>query len=101
MNRISIKCFYQTNIRGHDTKKYQLFVVTIGNAKITEKIVYHPAAPVLEYHKILAKICCLSSLTSDFHSTGDNRDVTTLWNCIELLLELHTGKFRNRTNFAN
>ena len=62
---------------------------------------YHPAAPVLEYHKNLANICCLSSLTSDFHSTEDNRDVTTLWNCIELLLELNTGKFRNRTNFAN
>ena len=28
---------YQTNIRGHETKTYPLFVVPIGKAKITEK----------------------------------------------------------------
>ena len=31
------KCFYQTNIRGQEKKKYRLFVVPIGNAKITQK----------------------------------------------------------------
>ena len=55
---------------------------------------------MLEYHQKLAKSCCLSCLESDFHSIGDNRDVTKLWNCIEELLKLQTDKFRNRTNFA-
>ena len=51
------KKIYQKNIRGHDTKTYQLFVVPIGNEKITEKQCI-PAAPVLEYHKNSANSCC-------------------------------------------
>ena len=38
---------YIKNNRGHDTKTYQLFLVPIGNAKITENILFHPADPVL------------------------------------------------------
>ena len=38
---------YQTNIRVNDTKTYQLFVVPIGDEKITENIVFHPATPVI------------------------------------------------------
>ena len=33
---------YQKNIRGQVMKTYPLFVVLIGNAKITEKIVFQP-----------------------------------------------------------
>ena len=37
MSSIFIKKHYQTNIRGQETKTYPLFVVPIGNEKITEK----------------------------------------------------------------
>ena len=33
---------YQNNTKVNDTKTYQLFVVRIGNTKITENIVLHP-----------------------------------------------------------
>ena len=35
---------------GDDTKIYQLFAVTIGNAEIIVEIQFHPAAPVIKYH---------------------------------------------------
>ena len=66
-----------------DTKIYQLFAVPIGNEKKTENIVFRPAAPVLKYHQKSSNGCCLSSLSSAFHSIGDNRDVTSLVNRIE------------------
>ena len=37
------------NIEGQDMEKYQFFVVTTGNAKITAEIEIHPKAPVLKY----------------------------------------------------
>ena len=45
------KKLYQTNIRGDDTKTYQLFTVPIDNAKTTKEILFHLVAPVLKYHQ--------------------------------------------------
>ena len=39
---------YQTKFRGDDTKIFQMFGVTIGNTKITRKLQFHPAAPVIK-----------------------------------------------------
>ena len=54
-------------------KTYLLFVVPIGNAKITENIVFHPEAPVLKYHQKSSNIFCLRSLVSAFRSIGNKR----------------------------
>ena len=35
---------------GHEAKIYRLFVAPIGNAKITENIVFQQEPPVLKYH---------------------------------------------------
>ena len=53
---------YQNKFRGNDTKIFQTFGVPIGNAKITRKLQFHPAAPVIKYHQKTSNICCLSSL---------------------------------------
>ena len=42
---------YQTRFRGDDTKIFQIFGVTIGDAKITRKVQFHPAAPVMIYQQ--------------------------------------------------
>ena len=95
------KILYQTKDRGDDTKTYQSFSVTIGNAKTTEKILFHPASSVLKYHQKKSNSCCLSSLASAFHSIGDDRAVTALVNHIEESWTIHTDKFRNIIHFAN
>ena len=100
VNRISI-IFFKTNISVHDTKAYQLFAGPIGNEKTTENIVFQPEAPVLEFHQKTSNICCLSGLASDFHSIGDNMDVSALADFIEEQLTLHTDKFSNIIHFAN
>ena len=51
-------------------KTYHLFVVPIGNTKITEKKESHPKPPVLKYHQESSNSCSLSSLASYFHSIG-------------------------------
>ena len=56
------KNIYQKHINVQETKTYLLFVVPIGNAKITENVVFHPAAPVRKYHQNSSNSCCLSSL---------------------------------------
>ena len=89
------------NNRGGDTDTYQLFAVPIGNAKTTDEIQFHPAVPVLKYHKKGYNGCFLISLGSAFHSIGDGRDVTSLVNCTEDLLTLNTDKLRNIIHFAN
>ena len=43
----------------------------------------------------------MSSLASDFHIIGGNRDVNLLADCIEELLTFQTNRFRNIINFAN
>ena len=43
--------FYQTNIKVKEIITYQLYSVTIGNAKIIEKIEFHPQALVLNITK--------------------------------------------------
>ena len=42
---------YQTEFRGDDTKTFQISGVPIGNAKITRKVQFRPAAPVIKYHQ--------------------------------------------------
>ena len=69
---------YRTKFRGDGTKIYQIFGVPIGNAKITRKLQFHPAAPVVKYHQNTSNSCCLSSLASAFHYYGDNRDFKPL-----------------------
>ena len=82
-------------------KTYHLFVVPIGNTKITENIMFCLEAPVLKYHRKSSNSCCSSSLASAFHIISDNRAVTTLVNRIESSLTLLTDKFRNIIDFAN
>ena len=82
-------------------KTYPLFVVPIGNAKITEKIVFHPASPVLKYHQNASHSCCLSGLSSNFHSIDEDRSETALANCIEEYLTLQTDIFSNTIDFAS
>ena len=55
---------YQTKVRDDDTKTFQIFRVPIGNAKITRKVKFHPAASVIKYHQKISNSCCLSSLSS-------------------------------------
>ena len=43
--------FCQTSIKGQETKTHQLYVVPIGNSKITEKIEFRPEATVLNITK--------------------------------------------------
>ena len=69
---------YQIKLRGDDTKTYQIFGVPIGNAKITRKSQFHPAAPVIKYHQNSSNGCCFSSLASAFNYIDDNRDVSAL-----------------------
>ena len=41
---------HQNKFRGDDTKIFQIFGVPIGNAKITRKVQFRLAAPVMNYH---------------------------------------------------
>ena len=72
------KELYQTKFRGYDTKIFQIFGVPIGNAKITRKLQFHLAAPVMNYHQKTSNIFCLSSLASAFHCINYNRGVNFL-----------------------
>ena len=42
---------YQTKFRVDDTKIFQIFGVPIGNAKITRKVQFHRAVPVMKYYQ--------------------------------------------------
>ena len=46
-NRISVSLFYIMNSECQEMGTYQIFVVPMGNAKITEELDFHPRAPVL------------------------------------------------------
>ena len=74
---------YQTKFRGDDTKISQIFGLPIGNAKITRKLQFHPAATLIKDHQKTSNSCCLSSLQSTFQCINNNRAVTTLVNRIE------------------
>ena len=95
------KNIYQTKFWGDNTKTYQLFGVPIGNAKMTIKVQFHPASPLIKYHQNRSNIFCLSSLASAFHCIGDNRDVPALLNRIEELLTLQTEYCKNIIHSAN
>ena len=43
--------FYQTKFRDDGRKIFQIFGVSIGNVKITRKLQFHLAAPVMKYHQ--------------------------------------------------
>ena len=89
------------NIKGQGTKTYQLYVVPIGNAKITENIQFHPEATVLKYHQKSSNSCCLIILASYFHSIGYKRSVSAPKNLIEEILKLQINIFKNIIDFAN
>ena len=74
---------YQTKCRGDDTKILQILRLPIGNAKITRKLQFHPAAPVMKYHLKTYNCCCLSILASYFKCINYNRAVTAIVNNIE------------------
>ena len=61
-------------------KTYKLFEVPIGNTKITEKIEFHPKAPVLKYHQESSNSFCLTSLASAFHTIGEKKSESSLEN---------------------
>ena len=82
------KELHQTKFRGNDTKIFQIFGVPIGNAKITRKVQFHLAAPVMKYHQKTYNSCFLSSLASAFHCINYNRAVFDLVNSIEESLTL-------------
>ena len=69
---------YQTKFRGDDKKTFKMFGVPIGNAKITRKVLFRPASPLIKYHQKTYNSCCLSSLGSVFHCINDNRSEPTL-----------------------
>ena len=92
---------YQAKSRGDDTQKYQIFGAPIGNAKITRKVQFRPAALVIKYHQKISNSCFLSSLASDFHCINYNRAVSDHVNFIEESLTLQTEKFKNIIHFAN
>ena len=73
----------QTKFRGDDTKTFQMFGVPIGNSKISRKVQFHPAVPVIKYHQKRSNSCCFSILASDFHCINYNRAVPALLNRIE------------------
>ena len=74
---------YQTKFRADDTKIFQIFGGPIGNAKITRKVQFRLAAPVMKYHQKISNSCCLSSLASAFHCINENRAVLFLVNIIK------------------
>ena len=79
---------YQTKFRGDDTKTFRIFGVPIVHAKITRKLKFHPAAPVIKYHQKTSNSRCLSSLASVFHCINENRAVTASVNRVEESLTL-------------
>ena len=83
---------YQTRFRADDTKTFQIFGVPIGNAKITRKVQFHQAAPVIKCHQKTSTSCCLSSLASAFQCIGDNRAVTAFVDSIEESLNIYKKK---------
>ena len=74
---------YETKFRADDTKTYQIFGVPIGNAKMTRKVQFHPAASVIKYHQKTSNSFCLGILTSAVHCIRDARAVTAIVNSIE------------------
>ena len=48
---------YKTKFRGDDSKIYQIFGVPIGNVKITRKVQFHPASPVIKFHQNTSNSC--------------------------------------------
>ena len=68
---------------GDDTKIFQIFGVPIGNAKITRKVQFHLAAPVMKYNQNKYSSCFLRSLASAFHCINYNRAVLAHVNIME------------------
>ena len=96
-----LRRMYQTKFRGDYTKAFQMFGIPMGNAKITRRVQFHPAAPLIKYHQKTSNNCCLSSLKSAFHCIKNNRAVPALVNCTEESLTLQIENCKNRIHFAN
>ena len=76
--------------------EYQLVI-----QKITRKVQFHPAAPLIKYHQKTSNSFCLISLASDFHYIGDIRAVPALVNHIEESSTLQTENCKSKIRFAN
>ena len=74
---------YQNKFGGNDTKIFQIFGVPISNAKITRKVQFHTAAPVMKYHQKTYNSCFLGSLPSDFYCIHYKRAIPSPVNSIE------------------
>ena len=81
-------------------KTFQIFGVLIGNAKITRKLKFHPAAPVIKYHQKTYNSCCLISLASSFNCINYNRAVPDRLNSIEEPLTLEKKKLQEYNSFC-
>ena len=92
---------YQTKFRRDDTKIFQIFGVPIGNAKITRKVQFRLAAPVMKYLQKTYNSCCFNSLASSFHCINDNRTVLALVNSTEEPLNPEKGNRKNIIHFAS
>ena len=62
---------------------------------------FHPREPLLKYHQKSSNSCCLSILSSDFHSNSENKDETAHEKHINKSLTLQSNKFSNIIDFAN
>ena len=92
---------YQNKFRVDDTKTFQIFGVPIGNAKITRKVLFHPAVPVIKYHQKTSNSCCFSSLAPAFHCINYKSTVPDLVKSIEELLTLEKEDCKNIIHFSN
>ena len=60
------KYIHQTKFRVYNTKKYQIFGVTIGNKKMTKTLQFYPEAPLIKYLQNSSNSCCLSIFHQPF-----------------------------------
>ena len=95
-----MKKLYETKFRGDTTHDYQKIGVPIGNAIMNKKVRFCTEAPLIKYHQKLSNSCRLSSLASEFHCIGYNRDVTDLVNLNKYSFNLKTEIFKSRIHFA-
>ena len=73
----------ETKFRVNDKETFQIFRVPIVNKKITRKVQFHLAAPLIKYHQKRYNSCYFSSLASGFYRINGNRAVNGLIDSIE------------------
>ena len=92
---------YQTKFRHDDTKIFQIFGVSIGDAKIIRKVQFHLAASVMKCLHNSSKSSSLCTLASAFHCTNDKKVALALVNSIEESLTLEKENCKNIIHFDN